>query len=91
VASSRAAERPGAWVVTSVPDNLAALAVARAKAFQLIVTSDKSSGGEDIELLRNAAMVPFLRNDFIFAPADPLQIFRLEHYDLGRTFTALMY
>lgn len=44
--------RRGSWVVMSVPDNLAALAAARAKAFDLIVTSAETSGREDIELLR---------------------------------------
>jgi len=42
----------GSWIVQSVPDNLAALATARGRAFDLIVTSDKTSGREDIELLR---------------------------------------
>jgi anti-sigma regulatory factor (Ser/Thr protein kinase)/ActR/RegA family two-component response regulator len=49
--------KPGSWVVMSVPDNLAALAVSRAKAFDLIVTSDKTSGREDIELLRQIRRV----------------------------------
>jgi anti-sigma regulatory factor (Ser/Thr protein kinase) len=49
--------KPGSWVVTSVPDNLAALAVSRARAFDLIVTSDKTSGREDIELLRQIRSV----------------------------------
>jgi anti-sigma regulatory factor (Ser/Thr protein kinase) len=40
-----------------VPDNLSALAVSRAKAFDLIVTSDKTSGREDIELLRQIRRV----------------------------------
>ena len=44
--------KPESWIVTSVPDNLAALAVSRARAFDLIVTSDRTSGREDIELLR---------------------------------------
>ena len=48
---------PGSWIVTSVPDNLSALAVSRAKAFDLIVTSDKTSGREDIELLRQIRRV----------------------------------
>src|SRR5579864_702845 len=49
--------KPDLWVVMSVPDNLAALAVARARAFHLIVTSDKTSGREDIELLRQIRLV----------------------------------
>ncbi len=44
--------KPGSWVVMSVPDNLAAIAVSRARAFDLILTNDKTSGREDIELLR---------------------------------------
>jgi len=48
---------PGSWAVVSVPDNLSALAEARGKAFDLIVTSDKTSGREDIELLRKIRRV----------------------------------
>jgi anti-sigma regulatory factor (Ser/Thr protein kinase)/ActR/RegA family two-component response regulator len=48
---------PGSWTVWSVPDNLAALAAARGRAFDLIVTSDKTSGREDIELLRQIRRV----------------------------------
>jgi anti-sigma regulatory factor (Ser/Thr protein kinase)/ActR/RegA family two-component response regulator len=48
---------PGSWIVLRVPDNLAALAAARARAFELIVTSDKTSGREDIELLRQIRRV----------------------------------
>jgi anti-sigma regulatory factor (Ser/Thr protein kinase)/ActR/RegA family two-component response regulator len=48
---------PGSWAVLSVPDNLAALAAARSRAFDLIVTSDKTPGREDIELLRQIRRV----------------------------------
>jgi len=48
---------PGAWTVLSVPDNLAALAAVRVRAFNLIVTSDKTSGREDVELLRQIRRV----------------------------------
>ena len=48
---------PGSWAVLNVPDNLAALAAARSRAFDLIVTSDKTSGREDIELLRQIRRV----------------------------------
>jgi len=47
----------GSWAVLSVPDNRAALAAAQGKAFDLIVTSDKTSGREDIELLREIRRV----------------------------------
>ena len=49
--------KPGSWVVVTVPDNLAALAVFRARAFDLIVTSAETSGREDIELLRQIRRV----------------------------------
>jgi anti-sigma regulatory factor (Ser/Thr protein kinase)/CheY-like chemotaxis protein len=49
--------KPTVWVVRSVPENRAALAVARARAFHLIVTSDKTSGREDIQLLRQLRRV----------------------------------
>lgn len=48
---------PSSWTLTSVPDNLAALAVCRARAYDLIVTSDKTSGREDIELVRQIRRV----------------------------------
>jgi len=48
---------PGSWAVMSVPDNLSALAAAQGRAFDLIVTSDKTSGREDIELLRKIRRV----------------------------------
>jgi anti-sigma regulatory factor (Ser/Thr protein kinase) len=48
---------PGSWALLSVPDNLAALVAARGKSFDLIVTSDKTSGREDIELLRKIRSV----------------------------------
>jgi anti-sigma regulatory factor (Ser/Thr protein kinase)/DNA-binding NarL/FixJ family response regulator len=47
---------PGSWAVQHTPDNLGALALARKKAFDLIVTSAKTSGREDIELLRRIRM-----------------------------------
>ena len=43
---------PGLWTVRHAPDNAAALAMATLKHFDLILTSDKTSGKEDIELLR---------------------------------------
>jgi anti-sigma regulatory factor (Ser/Thr protein kinase)/CheY-like chemotaxis protein len=43
---------PGAWAIQHTTDNAAALVVAQRKSFDLIVTSEKTSGREDIELLR---------------------------------------
>jgi len=48
---------PGSWAVLSVPDNRAALAAARGRAFDLIVTIEKTSGREDIDLLRQIRRV----------------------------------
>jgi anti-sigma regulatory factor (Ser/Thr protein kinase) len=49
--------KPGDWSVMRAKDNLAALAMARARSFDLIVTSEKTSGQEDIELLRQIRRV----------------------------------
>jgi len=43
---------PGLWVLGSVSDNAAALVVARNRNFDLILTGAKTSGREDVELLR---------------------------------------
>jgi|SRR5271167_4243017 len=44
--------KPGIWAIQHVPTNQAALRAAKEKAFELIITSEKTSGGEDVELLR---------------------------------------
>jgi anti-sigma regulatory factor (Ser/Thr protein kinase)/ActR/RegA family two-component response regulator len=43
---------PKAWAIQHVKDNAAALIVALRKTFDLIITSEKTTGKEDIELLR---------------------------------------
>ncbi len=43
---------PETWAVQHVTDNAAALVMVQRKTFDLIVTSEKTSGREDIELLR---------------------------------------
>jgi len=43
---------PGAWAIQRAPDNATALALAQNKAFELILTSQKTSANEDVELLR---------------------------------------
>jgi len=48
---------PGEWGIQHAPDNATALAMARLKAFDLILTSEKTSGREDIELLRKLRTV----------------------------------
>jgi anti-sigma regulatory factor (Ser/Thr protein kinase)/ActR/RegA family two-component response regulator len=48
---------PAVWSVRHAPDNRAAFALAEASPFELIVTSDKTSGREDVELLRKIRRV----------------------------------
>jgi len=43
---------PDAWAIQRTPDNATALLMAQKKGFDLILTSEKTSGREDIELLR---------------------------------------
>jgi anti-sigma regulatory factor (Ser/Thr protein kinase)/CheY-like chemotaxis protein len=43
---------PGLWALQHARDNSAALATASGKNFDLIITSEKTSGREDVELLR---------------------------------------
>src|SRR5271169_2403722 len=43
---------PDAWAIQHTTDNTAALVMAQRKGFDLILTSEKTSGREDIELLR---------------------------------------
>jgi DNA-binding NarL/FixJ family response regulator/anti-sigma regulatory factor (Ser/Thr protein kinase) len=49
--------KPGEWAIQHAADNAAALAMARVKAFDLILTSEKTSGRDDIELLRKLRTV----------------------------------
>jgi anti-sigma regulatory factor (Ser/Thr protein kinase)/ActR/RegA family two-component response regulator len=44
--------KPGDWAIRYVTTNRAALQAAKDKAFELIITSEKTSGREDVELLR---------------------------------------
>ena len=48
----RAILEPGLWTLKHATDNAAALMMAAGKTFDLILTSEKTSGREDIELLR---------------------------------------
>ena len=43
---------PTTWAIQHVADNAAALAIAQRKSFELIVTSEETTGKEDVELLR---------------------------------------
>jgi len=44
--------KPGIWAIQHVPTNQAALRDTKRKAFELIITSEKTSGMEDVDLLR---------------------------------------
>jgi anti-sigma regulatory factor (Ser/Thr protein kinase) len=44
--------KPGIWAIQHVPTNQAALRATKRKAFELIITSEKTSGMEDVDLLR---------------------------------------
>ncbi len=48
---------PVAWKVRHAPNNAAALTLAEASHFDLIITSDKTSGRDDIDLLRKIRRV----------------------------------
>jgi DNA-binding NarL/FixJ family response regulator/anti-sigma regulatory factor (Ser/Thr protein kinase) len=49
--------KPGGWAIQHAPNNATALAMARMRAFDLILTSEKTPGREDIELLRKLRTV----------------------------------
>ena len=53
----RAILDPGCWALHHALDNATALALATDKTFDLIVTGEKSSGSEDVELLRKLRRV----------------------------------
>src|SRR5262252_7073711 len=44
--------QPGVWAIRYVSTNCEALLATRAEAFELIITSEKTSGRDDVELLR---------------------------------------
>lgn len=44
--------KPGVWAIRYVPTNREALAAVRGKAFELIITGERTSSREDVELLR---------------------------------------
>ena len=51
-AQLRGVLKPDAWAIQHATDNTAVLDLAHKKSFDLIITSEKTSGREDIELLR---------------------------------------
>jgi anti-sigma regulatory factor (Ser/Thr protein kinase)/ActR/RegA family two-component response regulator len=44
--------KPGIWAIRYVPTNREALEATKGKAFELVITSEKTSSREDVELLR---------------------------------------
>ena len=49
--------KSGSWVVKHADDNLAALAASEARPYDLILTSERSSGDDDVKLLRRIRLV----------------------------------
>jgi DNA-binding NarL/FixJ family response regulator len=49
--------KPGSWAIQHATDNLAVLAAAEVRAFDLILTSQQSSGADDVRLLRKIRLV----------------------------------
>lgn len=49
--------KPGVWAIRYVLTNTEALKAARSKSFELIITSERTSGREDVELLRKIRAV----------------------------------
>jgi DNA-binding NarL/FixJ family response regulator/anti-sigma regulatory factor (Ser/Thr protein kinase) len=49
--------KPGTWTIQCVPTNSAALHAAKTKEFELVITSEKTSSKDDIELLQKIRVV----------------------------------
>jgi DNA-binding NarL/FixJ family response regulator len=63
------------WRVAEVPDNEAALRSVEACAFDLIVTGERSSGAEDVDLLRQIrAIRPHVRIIILTAESTPAEV-----------------
>src|SRR5579884_3354206 len=66
---------PGEWSISSAPDNMAALRLAEATAFELVVTDQNTRGKEDIEFLRKVRrMHPHTRVIILTGEATPCEI-----------------
>jgi anti-sigma regulatory factor (Ser/Thr protein kinase) len=65
----------GSWIIQHAPDNAAALALVKIKAFELIVTSENTSGRVDIELLRRIRRVrPHTRVIILASESTPTDV-----------------
>jgi anti-sigma regulatory factor (Ser/Thr protein kinase) len=66
---------PGVWAIQRVNDNAAALLLIRWKGFDLILTSEKTTGREDIELLRKIRGIhPHTRLIILTDESTPLDV-----------------
>jgi len=66
---------PGLWVVHRATDNAKALAMAGGKNFDLILTSEKTSGREDVELLRRLRRIrPHIRLIILAEASTPADV-----------------
>lgn len=66
---------PGLWAIRYVPTNSAALQAAQGRVFELIITGDKTSGREDIELLRRIRAVrPHTRMIILASESTPADV-----------------
>jgi anti-sigma regulatory factor (Ser/Thr protein kinase)/CheY-like chemotaxis protein len=66
---------PGLWAVQHAADNAAALVLASGKNFDLILTSEKTSGREDVELLRKLRSIrPHTRLIIMAEESTPIDV-----------------
>jgi len=66
---------PDAWAIQQAPNNTAALAAAAKEHFDLIVTGEKTSGREDVELLRKIRRVrPHTRLIILTSETTPVDV-----------------
>jgi anti-sigma regulatory factor (Ser/Thr protein kinase)/ActR/RegA family two-component response regulator len=67
--------QPGVWAIAYVPTNKDALQAARAKAFELIITSERTTSREDVELLRKIRLQrPHTRLIILAAETTPADV-----------------
>lgn len=65
----------GSWVVLHATDNVAALAAVETRPYDLILTSERSSGHEDVQLLRRIRLVrPHTRLIILADESTPLDV-----------------
>jgi len=66
---------PSLWVIRHVPTNSAALQAAKERPFELIITSERTSGRKDVELLRRIRSVrPHTRMIILAGESTPVDV-----------------